>query len=62
MSDGDSYWGRALISLRDEKLDDDESLRAAKRLLSRALSVYLGERPLKTRSVFKDILDSGVDL
>jgi DNA repair protein RecO (recombination protein O) len=62
VSDGDSYWGRALISLRDEKLDDDDSLRAAKRLLSRALSVYLGDRPLKTRSVLKDILDSGVEL
>ena len=62
VSDGDSYWGRALISLRDEKLDDDECLRAAKRLLSRVLRVYLGERPLKTRSVLKDILDSGVGL
>ncbi len=62
VSDGDSYWGRALISLRDEKLDDDDSLRAAKRLLSRVLGVYLGERPLKTRSVLKDILESGVKL
>ncbi|MEE8249537.1 MAG: DNA repair protein RecO [Gammaproteobacteria bacterium] len=61
-SDDDFYWGRALISLRDEKLEDDESLRAAKRLLSRVLSVYLGERPLKTRSVLKDIVDSGVQL
>jgi DNA repair protein RecO (recombination protein O) len=61
-SGGDSYWGRELISLRDEKLDDDKSLRAAKRLLSRALNVYLGERPLKTRLVLRDILDSGVEL
>ena len=61
-SGGDSYWGRELISLRDEKLDDDKSLRAAKRLLSRALNVYLGERPLKTRLVLREILDSGVEL
>ena len=61
-SGGDSYWGRELISLRDEKLNDDKSLRAAKRLLSRALNIYLGERPLKTRLVLREILDSGVEL
>ena len=62
VSGGDSYWGRELISLRDEKLDDENSLRAAKRLLSRVLAVYLGERPLKTRAVLRDILARGVQL
>ncbi len=58
----DLYRGRDLISLRNETLDDEECLRAAKRLLSRALRVYLGDRPLKTRSVLRDILDTGVEL
>ena len=55
----DSYWGRELISLRDEKLDDDDSLRAAKRLLSQVLRVYLGERPLNTRSVLRELFVRG---
>ncbi len=58
----DSFWGHELISLRDEKLDDEESLRAAKRLLSQVLRIYLGERPLKTQSVLKDLVDTGVEL
>ena len=40
-------------------LDDPESLRAAKRLLSTVLRNYLGERPLKTRAVFEDIAARG---
>ena len=54
------YWGRELISLNNEKLDDTDSLRAAKRLLAQVLRVYLGERPLKTRSVMRDIFDRGI--
>ena len=53
------YWGRELISLRGGSLDDPESLRAAKRLLSTVLRNYLGERPLKTRAVFEDIAARG---
>jgi recombinational DNA repair protein (RecF pathway) len=41
-------------------LDDADSLRAAKRLLARALNSYLGDRPLKSRGVFKDIVDRGL--
>jgi len=62
VSENDSYWGRELMSLRDESLEDENSRRAAKRLLARVLRVYLGERPLKTRSVLRDIFDSGVEL
>jgi DNA repair protein RecO (recombination protein O) len=60
--EGDTFWGRELISLREEQFDDVESLRAARRLLSRALRIYLGERPLKTRLVLRDIVDQGVEL
>ena len=54
------FSGRELISLRRGLLDDQDSLRAAKRLLGRVLKLYLGDRPLKTRSVFKDILEIGL--
>jgi len=56
----DCYWGRELISLHNEELADTESLRAAKRLLFQVLRVYLGERPLKTRLVMRDIFDRGI--
>jgi len=56
----DIFSGRELISLREERLDDEGSLKAAKRLLRRALSVYLGERPLSTRSVLKDVYGRGL--
>jgi len=58
----DVFSGRELISLRDEILDDHESLKAAKRLLKSALQIYLGERPLRTRSVFKDVYNRGLEL
>ena len=56
----DIYSGRQLISLRDGRLDDQDSLRAAKRLLKRVLKTYLGERPLSTRSVLKDVFGRGL--
>jgi DNA repair protein RecO (recombination protein O) len=51
------FSGRHLISLREHRLDDAESLGAAKRLLGRILHFHLGERPLKTRRVMRDIVD-----
>lgn len=57
--DGGSYWGRELMSLRDRELDDADSQRAAKRLLGSALAVYLGERPLNSRAVLRDIVEKG---
>ena len=51
----ETYGGRELISLREERLDDARSLRAAKRLLAQSLNVYLGERPLRTRSILEDV-------
>ena len=57
----ETYLGRDLIALREETLADEQSLRAAKRLLTRLLSVYLGERPLKTRSVMREIVGRGLE-
>ena len=52
----DTYGGSELISLREERLEDAQSLRAAKRLLTQSLKVYLGERPLRTRSILEDVI------
>jgi DNA repair protein RecO (recombination protein O) len=53
------YSGRHLISLREHELADAESLRAAKQLLGGILSLHLGERPLKTRQVLREMVDRG---
>lgn len=60
VAEQEGYWGRELISLGSEALEDEESLRAARRLLARVLKTYLGERPLKSRAVLKDIVTRGL--
>jgi DNA repair protein RecO (recombination protein O) len=60
VAEQEGYWGRELISLHSEALEDEASLRAARRLLGRVLQVYLGERPLKSRAVLKDIVTRGL--
>lgn len=57
----DIYLGQDLIALREEALEDEQSLRSAKRLLTRLLNVYLGERPLKTRSVMREVVGRGLE-
>lgn len=52
----DSYGGNELISLREERLEDARSLRAAKRLLTQSLKIYLGDRPLRTRTILEDVI------
>ena len=52
----ESYRGNELISLREERLEDARSLRAAKRLLTQSLNIYLGERPLRTRAILEDVI------
>lgn len=52
-----TYWGRELMSLRDRELGDSASLRAAKHLLARVLAQYLGDRPLKSRAVLRDVVE-----
>lgn len=55
------FSGRELICLREERLDDKGSLLSAKRLLRCALRVYLGERPLSTRTVLQDVYGQGLE-
>ena len=52
----DSFGGGELISLREERLEDARSLRAAKRLLAQSLNIYLGDRPLRTRAILEDVI------
>jgi recombinational DNA repair protein (RecF pathway) len=58
-ADKHQYSGRHLISLREQDLNDSDSLRAARRLLSHVLEHYLGSRPLKTSAVMREIVDAG---
>jgi len=51
------FSGTHLISLRERRLDDPSSLAAARRLLGRILRYHLGDRPLKTRRVMREIFD-----
>lgn len=53
------YSGRHLISLREGQLTDHESLRAARQLLGVMLSIHLGEKPLRTRQVLRELVERG---
>lgn len=59
-ADPDTYLGRDLIALRDGSLGDEQALRSAQRLLGGLLELYLGDRPLKTRAVMRDIVGRGL--
>ena len=54
------YSGRHLIALREQRLLDPESLRAARQLLGGILDQHLGDRPLKTRRVLREIIERGL--
>ncbi len=56
------YSGKHLISLREERLDDQESMQVARRLLGDALAIHLGSRRLKSRDVLQDIAARGLEL
>jgi DNA repair protein RecO (recombination protein O) len=58
--DDEVYSGHELMAMHEQTLHDDASLRAAQRLLGRVLNAYLGERPLQSRKVLKDIVDRGL--
>ncbi len=51
-----TFLGRDLIAMREGDFDDDRALRAAKRLLTNVLAIYLGGRPLKTSRVIRDVV------
>lgn len=54
--DDEVFSGHELIAMHEQTLHDDATLRAAQRLLARALAAYLGDRPMLTRRVLKDIV------
>ena len=60
MTDAGGYSGRDLISLRDERLEDDASVAAARDLLGRALALHLGARGLRSSDVARDIVARGI--
>ena len=45
--------GSSLLSLAGEDLADERSLRESKRLMRAVLSLYLGDKPLKSRDLFR---------
>lgn len=55
-SSGDMIFsGASLLSLARDELDDPRSLKDGRRLLHRALQLYLGDRPLNSRRVFRAV-------
>jgi hypothetical protein len=54
-----AYSGQFIISLREHDLGDPDSLRAARHLLGGALQSHLGDRPLRTRQVLREIAARG---
>lgn len=56
----DSIRGEHLISLREERLDDIDSLRAAGQVLWQALSGHLGSKRIRSREVLRDMVDRGL--
>ena len=55
-----AYAGRNLLALREESLDDAQSLDVARRVLRQALDHCLEGRELRTRTVARSILRRGV--
>jgi DNA repair protein RecO (recombination protein O) len=54
-----AYAGRALLALREESLDDAQTLDVARRLLRQALDHCLEGRELRTRNVARSMLRRG---
>ncbi len=52
-TDESAYTGRALLALHSEHFPGDAELKQARRLLQQTLRLYLGDKPLKTREVFR---------
>jgi DNA repair protein RecO (recombination protein O) len=55
LADGIYLDGASLLALRDEQLDSPHACREVKTLMRAALAVYLGTRPLKTRTVSRQL-------
>lgn len=50
--------GATLLALAGERLDAPDCLRQAKRLMRQALGPYLGDKPLKSRSLFQEMFNT----
>ncbi|HHZ87509.1 MAG TPA: DNA repair protein RecO [Chromatiaceae bacterium] len=50
-----SISGASLLSLAQERLDDEISLRECKQLMRRVLAFYLGDKPLQSRKLFRNL-------
>jgi len=53
--------GRSLMALSRRQLDSPEVLSEAKRLLRAALAIYLGNRPLESRALYRQALAGPAD-
>lgn len=51
--------GSSLLSLEREELDDGNSLREVKHLLRAALALYLADKPLNSRRVYRQMIQAG---
>jgi len=51
--------GRTLLALAGRRLDREDTEAESKRLLRSALSIYLGHRPLASRTLYKQALEDG---
>ncbi|MBD3670410.1 MAG: DNA repair protein RecO [Gammaproteobacteria bacterium] len=49
--------GKTLLELSERSLSDADSLKESKRLMRAVLQRYLGDRPLKTREIFRQSLN-----
>ena len=49
------FKGSSLLALSRERLTTVEELRDARRLMRAALSLYLGNKPLKSRELFRSV-------
>lgn len=55
-----TYSGRHILALGQHELSDPDTLRAARQLLAGILDTHLGEKPLKTRAVMREIAGAGM--
>jgi len=56
---GIAVHGSSLLSLEREQLDDRNSLREVKHLLRAALALYLADKPLNSRRVYQQMIQTG---
>jgi DNA repair protein RecO (recombination protein O) len=58
-TEGSAFSGASLIALQTDTLEDEQALKDARRLLRAALDLYIGEKPMKTRQVLREMARRG---